>query len=80
MRPRVVRILAVLLLTGAVVAVIVQTGGERMRQQIVQCRAHYDSARTLADTAKVDSMLLPNPGSRVQLWHTCGQFRRSGKL
>ena len=76
MSPRVFRILAVLLLTVAVVAVIVQTGGERMRQQVAQCRAHYDSARTLAETLKVDSMLLSNPGSRFQLWHTCGRLMR----
>ncbi len=77
---RALRVLVVLLLAGAVVGVMVQTAGARMRQHVAECRARYAAARTPADSAKVDEMLLATPGGRVQLWRTCGQLRRSGRI
>lgn len=80
MRANVFKIALVLLLVGAVAYVTVQMGNARMQQHMLECRARYATARNAIDTGIVDGRLLPNPGSRVQLWHSCGQYRRSGKL
>lgn len=80
MTPRVIRIAVIVALVGATVVVVVQNGNARRQAQIAECRARYGAAKTQADTISVDGRLLPSPGGRVQLWETCGRYRRSGQL
>ena len=68
----------VLLFVGAAY-VTYQVGMKGIPQaQIAECRARYDSARTIGDTSVVDSRLLPSAGP--QRWKTCGELRTSHKL